>query len=190
MMHQIVELEEMQEDSQAAVENAAIASANETAALSWKKQVKHVHAGTGKAYWGPGNHMRFLVTGKETGDDFFMSEISVAPGGGPPPHIHHREDESFYLIEGTLTIHVGEDTITASCGDFVYLPRGIVHSFKNPGEVIARALVLVTPANLENFFAEVFDPAVDSFATPPSKELITRSLAAAPRYGLELLPPA
>jgi quercetin dioxygenase-like cupin family protein len=135
--------------------------------------------------------MRFLITGKETDGAFFLAEMSVPPGGGPPPHIHRREDESFHLLEGKLTIQVGGNTITALPGDFAYLPRGIVHSFKNTGDVTAKALVMITPAGLENYFAEVFDPAVDLSAPPPlSKEMLSRAQEAAPRYGLELFPPA
>jgi quercetin dioxygenase-like cupin family protein len=153
---------------------------------------KHVPAGTGRAYWGPGELMTFLATGEETGGAFFMSEISVAAGGGTPPHIHHREDEAFRLLEGTLTIQVGGDTIIASAGDFAFLPRGIAHSFKNTSDGYAKALVLITPAGLEGFFAEVFEPATDRSATPPpvTNELIGRARAAGPRYGMELLPPA
>jgi quercetin dioxygenase-like cupin family protein len=162
------------------------------ATLPQRTQVKLVPGGTGAAYWGPGELMTFLITGEETGGAIFVSEISVAPGGGTPPHIHHREDEAFRLLEGTLTIQVGADTITASAGDFAFLPRGIAHSFKNTGDGYAKALVLITPAGLEGFFSEVFEPAVDRSAAPPaaSKELIGRALAAAAGYGLELLPPA
>ena len=71
--------------------------------------------------------MTFLITGEETGGALFLAEISVAPGGGTPPHIHSREDESFQMLEGTLTVQVGGDTITASAGDFAFLPRGIAH---------------------------------------------------------------
>ncbi len=134
--------------------------------------------------------MKFIATGKETGGAFFLSEMSVLPGGGPPPHIHHREDESFHWIEGSLTIQVGGDTITAQAGDFAYLPRGIAHSFKNTGDVTAKALVPTTPAGLEGFFTDVFELTVDCAATPPpaSRELIERAMAAGPRFGLELLP--
>jgi quercetin dioxygenase-like cupin family protein len=178
-------------DLQQTLQQAGAGSANGTETPSRQNQVRYVPAGTGPAYWGPGNQMTFLITGKETGGAFFLAEMSVPPGGGPPPHIHHREDESFHLLEGTLTIQVGGDTITAAPGDFAFLPRGIAHSFKNTGDVTAKALVLITPAGLENFFAEVFDPAADRSVPPPaSKELIARSLAAAPRYGLVLLPPA
>ena len=154
-------------------------------------EARHVRAGSGAAYWGPGELMTFLATGVETGGAFFLAEVCVAPGGGTPPHIHHREDESFHLLEGTLTIQVGGDTITAHAGDFAFLSRGIAHSFKNSGEEDAKALVLTTPAGLEGFFAEVFEPAVDRAAMPPpvTKELIGRAMAAGPRYGMELLPP-
>ncbi|MGH9589080.1 MAG: quercetin 2,3-dioxygenase [Terracidiphilus sp.] len=155
-------------------------------------QVKHLPAGTGAAYWGPGELMTFLITGEETGGAFFMAHISVAPGGGTPPHIHHREDESFHLLEGTLSIQVGGNTITALPGDFVYLPRGVAHSFRNTGEVPAKALVLTAPAGLEGFFMDVFEPVLDHSAVPPaiSKSMIDRAIAASPKYGLELLPPA
>lgn len=155
-------------------------------------EVKHVAAGSGAAYWGPGELMTFLITGEETGGAFFLADISVAPGGGTPSHIHHREDESFHLLEGSLTVQVGGDTIAASAGDFVHLPREIPHSFRNDGVVPAKALVLTTPAGLEGLFAEVFEPALDRGAPPPpmSKEMIGRVMAAGPRYGLELLPPA
>lgn len=155
-------------------------------------RAKQVPAGTGKAFWGPGELVTFLMTGEETGGAFFLSELSVAPGGGTPPHIHQREDEAFRMLEGTLTIQVGGDTITASAGDFAFLPRGIAHSFKNCGDGDAKALVLITPAGFEGFFEEVFELATDRTAAPPppSKELIGRAMAAGPRYGLVLLPPA
>lgn len=162
------------------------------AAMPRQNRVKCVSAETGAAYWGPGELMTFLITGEETQGAYFLSEIAVAPGGGAPPHIHHREDESFHLLEGALTIQVGGDTIAASPGDLVYLPREIAHSFKNTGGGIARALVLSTPAGLEGYFAEVFEPATDRSVPAPShnRELIARALAAGPRYGMELLPPA
>lgn len=154
-----------------------------------RNRVRHVPAGTGAAYWGPGGLMTFLITGEETDGAFFMAEISVPPGGGVPPHIHSREDESFHLLEGTLTIRVGGDTITASAGDSVYLPRGIPHSFKNTGDGCAKAVVTATPAGLEGFFAEVFEPAADRSAQPPEQPRVDRPCARG-WYGIELLPPA
>lgn len=155
------------------------------------KQVKHVPAGTGPAYCGPGDRITFLITGEETGGAFFMAEAYVAPGGGPPPHVHSREDESFYLQQGTLALEIGGQSLTASAGDFVHIPRGVVHAFRNTGEETAKLLVVATPAGLENFFAEAFFPAADIADIPQMSEaLIGRVRKAAPKYGLELLIPA
>ncbi len=179
-------------DSQHTTQQSPAWSANGAATMAQQSQMKYVPAGTGAAYWGPGTVLTFIVTGKDTGGAFFLSEMSVPPGGGPPPHIHHREDESFHMLEGTLTMQVGGDTITASAGDFAFLPRGVAHSFKNTGDGLAKALVLTTPAGLENYFAEVFDPVTDHSAAPPppSREMLARAMAISPRYGLVLLPPA
>jgi quercetin dioxygenase-like cupin family protein len=180
------------EDSPPAAAKRWADGASGAAAAQRLNQARYVPAGTGPAYWGPGNRLTFLITGKETDGAFFLAEMSVPPGGGPPPHIHQREDESFHILEGTLTVQVDGNTITASAGDFIYLPRGIAHSFRNTGDGTAKALVLTTPAGLENYFAEVFDPAADRSASPPppSKAMLARAMAASPRYGLELLPPA
>jgi quercetin dioxygenase-like cupin family protein len=166
---------------------AQLAKASPT--MSSRDQVKYVPAETGPRYWGPGDQVTFLITGEGTGGAYFMAEVSVPPGGGPGPHIHRREDESFRILQGTLTVQVGDESIVASPGDFVYLPRGVVHSFKNAGNVEAKFLVVVTPAGLENFFAEAFDPVLDRSAPPPlpSEGLLARLVAAAPRFGLELV---
>lgn len=162
------------------------------ATVNQRNQIRYVPAGTGPAYWGPGDRITFLITGEETGGAFFMAEVLVLPGGGPPPHMHSREDESFWLQEGTLTVHVGGETLHASPGDFVHLPRGIVHSFKNTGNVDAKLLMVATPAGLEKYFAETFYPAVDRSTPPPVKveAFLARALAAASKAGLTLLPPA
>jgi quercetin dioxygenase-like cupin family protein len=170
---------------------AAAGGANGTATASQPSQFKYVPAGTGPAYRSPADQITFLITGEETAGAFFMAEVSVPPGGGTPPHIHHREEETFYLQQGTLTIQVGGKTLNASPGDFVYLPRGIVHCFRNTGNVDIKFLLVVTPAGLEKFFAEVFYPAGDSSAElrPMTEAFLARLLEAAPKYGLELVPP-
>jgi quercetin dioxygenase-like cupin family protein len=111
-----------------------------------QNQVKHVPAGTGPAYCGPGDRMTFLITGAETSGAFFMAEVSVAPGGGPPPHVHSREDESFYLQQGTLAVQVGDKSLNVVAGDFVHMPRGTAHSSKNLGNETAKLLMVATPA--------------------------------------------
>jgi len=155
-------------------------------------QPNYMPAGAGPAYWGPGDRIAFLITGEQTGGAFFMAEVSVPPGGGTQPHIHRREEETFYVQQGTITIEVGGKTLIASPGDSVHLPRGVVHCFRNTGNVDAKFLALITPAGLEGFFAEAFVPAVDRSPSPPpvSEAWLARLFAVAPKYGLELLRPA
>jgi quercetin dioxygenase-like cupin family protein len=159
---------------------------------SFSPQLAYVPTGTGRNYKSPVDQIAFLITGEQTGGAFFMAEVTVPPGGGPPPHIHHREEESFYLQQGTLAIHVGGKTLNASPGDFVHLPREVVHSFKNNGNVDAKFLAVVSPAGLERFFEEGFYPAADWPDTmPPMNDAyMARLLTAAAKCDLEFLPPA
>ena len=167
------------------------ATSDANASAAGMKQGKYVQSGTGPTYWGPGDEVTFLITGEETDGSLFMSELSVPPGGGPPPHIHYREDESFYVREGTLAIRVGDRTFSSSCGDFVHVPRGTVHCFTNIGAGHAKMLVTFTPAGMEKFFKEAFYPAGDRSVGPSllTDELLGRLLGAATRNGLEFLPP-
>ena len=170
---------------------AAASDANASATELKQNQGKYVQTGTGPTYWGPGDEVTFLITGEETAGAVFMAELSVPPAGGPPPHIHHREDESFYVREGTLAIRIGDRTVNAAPGDFVHIPRGTVHCFKNIGNRHAKMLVTFTPAGMEKFFEEAFHPAGDRSAGPPlvTEELLARLIGAAPKSGLEFLPP-
>jgi mannose-6-phosphate isomerase-like protein (cupin superfamily) len=142
-------------------------------------------------YHGLGESLMLLATGKETNGAYAQLEGSVAPGGGPPLHIHHRADETFYLIEGSLEVRLGDSTVMVRPGDYVRVPRGTVHTFRNVGERAARMFVTLVPAGLETFFSEVFQPVVGSMSppAPSSADLIARATQAAPQYGLELLLP-
>lgn len=152
---------------------------------------QYVPAGTGPAYRSPIDQIRFLITGDQTGGAFFMAEVSVPPGGGNPPHIHRREEETFYMQQGSLTVQVGGETVTTSAGDFVCLPRGVAHSFQNNGNVDTKFLLVAAPAGLEKFFEEAFYPVADCPDAPPMTEaFMSRVLAAASKCGLEFLPPA
>jgi quercetin dioxygenase-like cupin family protein len=158
--------------------------------MSNQNRIHHVPAGSGPVYWGPGDQIRFILTGAETGGAFFLADVSVPPGGGPPPHIHDREDETFYLLQGTVTVRVGDQTLYASQGDCVHLPRGIAHSFRNTGKENARMLVTATPAGIEKFFEEAFYPAVEGNEPPRiTPELMARLMTAAASHGQTILPP-
>jgi quercetin dioxygenase-like cupin family protein len=151
----------------------------------------YVPRGTGQSYKSPIDRVTFIITGEETDGALFVAEATVPPGGGNPPHIHHHEEERFYLQQGTLTIQVGDRTLNASAGDFVQLPRGVVHSFKNSGNEDAKFLLISSPAGLERFFKEAFFPAEEwPDAMPPMNDaFMARVNAAAAKCGLEFLPP-
>jgi quercetin dioxygenase-like cupin family protein len=141
---------------------------------------------TGPAFWGPGDHYTFLVTGEETNGAYFAMEAIVPPGGGPPPHIHTREDETFYVLEGEIEFVLGDDVVTATAGDFVNVPRGTVHCFRNTGTQGARLILTFTPAGIEHFFLETLEAAPNVPDETPDnvEEVAARYVEAAPRHGL------
>jgi quercetin dioxygenase-like cupin family protein len=149
----------------------------------------HRPVATGPAYWGPGDHYTFLVTGEETDGAYFAMEALVPPGGGPPPHIHTREDETFYVLEGEIEFRLDADTVTAGHGDFVNVPRGTVHSFLNAGSKTARLILTFTPAGMERFFEATLERAPNGARKAPDNvdEVAARYIAAAPDYGLEFV---
>jgi quercetin dioxygenase-like cupin family protein len=111
------------------------------------------------------------VVGQDTNGAFALSELTAYPEFGPPPHIHHREDESFYILEGQFEFLDNGRTFTASAGAFVYLPKGRLHMHRAAGGAPARALVLVTPAGIEKFIEEAGEPATDVSSPPPPPEM-------------------
>jgi quercetin dioxygenase-like cupin family protein len=121
---------------------------------------------TGQAYWVMGDMFTYLVTGEQSGGSYFTLLVDVAPHGGPPPHVHHREEEQFYILYGELTFSVGDQTFQANIGDFIHIPRETVHSFKN-GPLSSRILATFSPAGIEGFFREVGKPVKDRLASPP-----------------------
>ncbi len=154
-------------------------------------QIVHLSAGTGRAFWGPGDMYTFLVTGEQTGGAYFVMEALVPPGGGPPPHIHRNEDETFYIVEGQCSIRLGDQTVNAAAGDFVNVPRGIVHCFRNEGTSTMRMVLTYSPSGIEKFFEETLEPALDRRSGPPPniQELADRFVAAGPKYGIEFFAP-
>src|SRR5919199_698976 len=146
----------------------------------------HRPSDAGALYLGPADYYRFLVTGEETGGAYFAMEAIVPPGGGPPPHIHRNEDETFYVVEGTCDIRLGDEWVTAGVGDFVNIPRGAVHCFHNSGEAPMRMILTFPPAGIEKFFEETLERALDPTQPPPDNvgEVAARYAAAAPRYGM------
>ena len=132
---------------------------------------------------------RFLATGEETNGKYALWEAIVLPGGGPPPHVHSREEEGFYVLDGEITFTIGDKRLVASAGMFANMPVGTPHSFKNESGKPAKMLISVAPAGLERMFFEVGVPLPEGSTTalPTTKEEIEKLLAIAPRYGIEIL---
>ena len=129
------------------------------------------------------------ATGEQTGGAFTLID-NVGPSGGESPyHVHHNEDEAFYVLEGEMTVYVGGEKIKAEPGTWVYGPREVPHGFRIGGASPVRFLLLYTPAGFEQFFVEVGEPAREltlPTAEPPNME---RLISLAPKYDIEILGP-
>jgi quercetin dioxygenase-like cupin family protein len=138
-----------------------------------------------------GDLYRFLAVGAETDGRYALWEAIVQHGGGPPPHIHSREEEWFYVLEGEITFQLGGKQFVAKAGTFVNMPIGSLHAFTNKRMKPARMLISVAPAGLEQMFFEIGQPVEPGAAAapPPRKEDIEMLLAVAPKYGIEIKPP-
>ena len=104
------------------------------------------------------------------------------PGGGPPPHIHHREDETFQVLEGEYEFTVAGKSSVVRPGTTVFAPRGVAHTYRYLGQTPGRLMVTLTPGGFEKFFEEVG-------ALSPQQQEIPRVLEIAKKFGLEILPP-
>jgi mannose-6-phosphate isomerase-like protein (cupin superfamily) len=145
--------------------------------------------GEGEAIWFLRNRMTVKATAENTGGGFGLLESLIAPGFSPPLHVHRREDESFYVLEGELTMKCGDRTFRANAGSFVFLPRNVPHTFVVEGDKPARMLTLLTPGGGEGVFIDGGRPAETEGlppATPPDIEALKRVSA---RYEAEIVGP-
>lgn len=130
-----------------------------------------------------GDRVRILADGVATGGQAAIFEDITAPGMGPPLHRHQRDDEFFFVIDGTVKFSVDGREFVAAAGGFAFAPRGSVHTFRNVGATPSRMLVACTPAGLERAFREADQLAREGRASP-------ETLAAAfGRIGVEFLGP-
>lgn len=138
--------------------------------------------GEGKSVNVIGNAITIRLHGRDTGGVLSVAESIDLPGGGPPPHVHHREDETFQVLEGEYEFTCGGKTLTARKGATVFAPRGVPHAYRYVGTTPGRLMVTMTPAGFEQFFEEVG-------ALTPQQQEIPRVLEIGKKYGLEFLPP-
>jgi quercetin dioxygenase-like cupin family protein len=104
---------------------------------------------------GPGRDLVFKVTGEDTGGAFDYFTVEVAPKGGPPLHVHHKQEETIHVLKGCFKLRIGDELFELDGGGFAYLPSKIPHAFLNltdePGEII----VVYTPGGGHKFYEEL-----------------------------------
>ena len=128
-----------------------------------------------------GASIRLIARAIDTDGRFTVFEQTTPAGWGPPRHVHAKEDEIVYVLDGTYEVSLGNERRTVSAGGCAILPRGIPHGFRNVGDTPARFVCVVAPGGLEEFFLEIA-----RCAPPPSPAQL---VGIARTYGLTLLPP-
>ena len=141
----------------------------------------------GKALPNPiGGRMVVKIRDGDTAGSYSVHD-NVIPAGspGPLPHLHRDHEETFYVLEGELTVRIGERTITAPVGSFVVIPRGVVHQPSNPGTEPTRVLLIFSPAGMERFFEEAAEGRIPLQMVPTDPDALERRAAFAEKYGYE-----
>lgn len=148
-------------------------------------------ANEGDALWFFGSLATVKAGEADTGGGFTLVEFLNPPGFSPPVHVHHDEDEAFYILEGTATFHCGKEAWTAGAGDFVLLPKGIPHWFRVTDDAALRSLQISTPARFEQFAAAVGQPAEARRLPPPpdAPPNFPQLAQISDHFGIELLGP-
>ena len=125
-----------------------------------------------------------------TGGQVSVTEQLLPEGSSPPLHVHHREDEAFYILDGQLTYRAGDQIFTATAASFVWLPRDIPHTFRVDSPT-ARILTLCVPGGFENFFAAIGRPAPQLTLPPPPDGLpdMETMEVHARAFGVEIIGP-
>lgn len=142
----------------------------------------------GEARWWFACLAEIKVTAEQTGGLLSIIEVTEPPNAEGPWHVHHREDEGFWILDGDVTLQIGDETIEAHTGDFAFGPRGIPHRYA-VGDAGCRMLFIMTPGGFENLVREMSVPARSRTLPPPSdKEPDWAHVAAvAEANGCELL---
>jgi quercetin dioxygenase-like cupin family protein len=145
-----------------------------------------------KTLWVLGELVTYKVVSGQTSGAYSLFEVKSPPGSGPPAHVQHREDETFYVLEGEYEFLIEGRTLRIPAGWLLYVPKGNLHAHKNVGVRSARMLVIRTPAGLhESFFEEVGEVTPDRREprVPERPESLARTREIAAGYGIEILPP-
>jgi quercetin dioxygenase-like cupin family protein len=146
--------------------------------------------GEGEALWAFGGLVTVKSSAETTGGRVAVLEHLAGRGAGSPLHVHHREDEWFYVIEGELTFWVGGEVIEAPAGSFVYGPRDVPHTFIVSSEA-ARFLLVAEPAGFEGMLRALGEPAGSRTIPPAPTEPpdMARIVQVCTEHGIEILGP-
>src|SRR3954447_13855455 len=150
--------------------------------------ISAVAGGQGEALWWFGTLAELKATGAETGGRLTLVEVTCPPGYEAPPHVHHRDDEGFWILEGSATLTIGDREIDAGPGDYALGPRDAPHRF-SVGAAGCRLLFILVPAGLEELIRATGEPAPTRDVPPPpdAPPDMERIKAIVARYGCELL---
>jgi quercetin dioxygenase-like cupin family protein len=146
-------------------------------------------AGEGEETWFQPNRMRIKATADDTGGAYGLVESWIRAGSSPPLHVHHREDEAFFVLEGRVRFHAAGRDIVAGPGSFVFLPRDVPHTFIVEGDEDAHMLTLLSPGGGERFFLEGGRTPEGPGLPPPGPPDVAKLRELGPRYGNEILGP-
>jgi mannose-6-phosphate isomerase-like protein (cupin superfamily) len=155
-----------------------------------QSRAKHVPAGQGKTFRARGDLFFWKVVGADNDNAFSMCEVWNAPQGGIPPHIDHRDDEAFFVLEGTYSCLLGDQTLECGPEESFFAPRGTPHAFKNVGDAQARMLIVQSPGGvIEKYMEEAWEEIEDPSNLPPPVEPdFERVMTVMQKYGIEVLP--
>ncbi len=148
-----------------------------------------VTADSADAVWFVGCLGTMVAQGAQTGGRLSIVEFTHPTGFATPQHVHNREDEGFYVLDGEMTGFCGDEEFHASRGSFVWLPSGVPHGYSSYGEATLRCLAITVPAGFEQFVSEAGEPAAQRVLPPPSEPDMPRLLAVHARYGLDVVGP-
>jgi quercetin dioxygenase-like cupin family protein len=147
-----------------------------------------IRAGEGEARWWFAALAEIKASAADTDGQLTIVEVTEPPGAQTPLHVHHREDEGFWILDGDVTFHVGDVTIEARAGDFAWGPRDVPHRY-TVGPDGCRMLFILTPAGFEGLVRDMSEPAAERTIPPASDEApdMERVARVAQAYGCELL---
>lgn len=146
----------------------------------------------GAAYWFLGTLMTIKATGEDTGGVYTLLDQLAPPGFGPPLHVHHREDEPFFVLEGLVRFRCGDREFLVESGGYVYLPKGVPHAFRVEGSAPAHLMQMTLPPGFERFVEEIGVPAPSLTLPPPGPmppDLLNRLVTLGPKYGFSIVGP-